>query len=72
MEIRKSEKASLENKKLLFVEIGLVVSLLITYLAFAQSIAFILFSKWIIMILYGESFVATIPVLRVLSLYFVF
>ena len=34
MEIRKSEKASLENKKLLFVEIGLVVSLLITYLAF--------------------------------------
>ena len=32
--IWKSEKASLENKKLLFVEIGLVVSLLITYLAF--------------------------------------
>ena len=34
MEIRKSEKASLENKKVLFIEIGLVVSLLITYLAF--------------------------------------
>ncbi len=34
MEIKKSEKANLENKKLLFVEIGLVVSLLITYLAF--------------------------------------
>ncbi len=34
MEIKKSEKANLENKKLLFVEIGLVISLLITYLAF--------------------------------------
>ena len=34
MEYKKSEKANLENKKLLFVEIGLVVSLLITYLAF--------------------------------------
>ena len=33
MEIKKSEKANLENKKLLFVEIGLVVSLLITLLA---------------------------------------
>ena len=34
MEIKKSEKANLENKKLLFVEIGLVVSLLITFIAF--------------------------------------
>ena len=34
MEIKKSEKASLENKKLLFVEIGLVVSLAITLFAF--------------------------------------
>ena len=34
MEIKKSEKANLENKKLLFVEIGLVVSLGITLLAF--------------------------------------
>ena len=34
MEIKKSEKASMENKKLLFLEIGLVISLLITYLAF--------------------------------------
>ena len=34
MEIRKSEKASLENKKLLFIEIGLVVSLAITLFAF--------------------------------------
>lgn len=33
MEIKKSERASLENKKLLFIEIGLIVSLLIVYLA---------------------------------------
>ena len=34
MEIKKSEKANLENKKLLFVEIGLIISLLIAYIAF--------------------------------------
>ena len=34
MEIKKSEKANLENKKLLFVEIGLVISLAITLFAF--------------------------------------
>ena len=34
MEIKKTEQASLENKKLLFVEIGLVVSLAITLFAF--------------------------------------
>ena len=34
MEIKKTEKASLENKKLLFVEIGLVISLAITLFAF--------------------------------------
>lgn len=34
MEVKKSEKASLENKKLLFLEIGLIVSLLIVYIAF--------------------------------------
>ena len=34
MEIKKSEKANLENKKLLFVEIGLIISLLIVYVAF--------------------------------------
>ena len=34
MEIKKTEKASLENKKLLFLEIGLIVSLLITFIAF--------------------------------------
>ncbi len=37
MEIKKSEKANLENKKLLFVEIGLVISLLITYGAFSWT-----------------------------------
>jgi len=37
MEIKKSEKASLENKKLLFTEIGLVAALLITYGAFEFS-----------------------------------
>ena len=34
MEIKKSEKANLENKKLLFLEIGLVVSLAIVFIAF--------------------------------------
>lgn len=34
MEIKKSEKASLENKRLLFVEIGFVVALLVTLAAF--------------------------------------
>ena len=34
MEIKKTDKASLENKKLLFVEIGLVISLAITFFAF--------------------------------------
>ena len=34
MEIKKSEKANLETKKLLFVEIGLVISLAITLFAF--------------------------------------
>ena len=34
MEIKKSEKASLENKKLLFAEIGLIISLAITLFAF--------------------------------------
>ena len=33
MEIKKSEKANLENKKLLFLEIGLIISLLIVYIA---------------------------------------
>ena len=37
MEIKKSEKASLENKRLLFTEIGLVIALLITFGAFEWS-----------------------------------
>ncbi len=37
MEIKKSEKASLENKKLLFTEIGLVAALLVVYGAFEYS-----------------------------------
>ena len=37
MEIKKSEKASLENKKLLFTEIGLVLALLVVYGAFEYS-----------------------------------
>ena len=37
MEIKKSEKASLENKKLLFTEIGLVTALLVTWGAFEYS-----------------------------------
>ena len=37
MEIKKSEKASLENKKLLFTEIGLVLALAIVYGAFNWS-----------------------------------
>ena len=34
MEIKKSEKANLENKKLLFTEIGLVISLAVVLVAF--------------------------------------
>ena len=34
MEIKKSDKANLENKKLLFTEIGLVISLAIVLVAF--------------------------------------
>lgn len=37
MEIKKSEKANLDNKKLLFVEIGLVISLAITLAAFEKT-----------------------------------
>ena len=37
MEIKKTEKASLENKRVLFVEVGLVVALLIVLLGFGWS-----------------------------------
>ena len=38
MEIKKSAKANLENKKLLFTEIGLILSLLVVWFAFEWSI----------------------------------
>ena len=34
MEIKKSEKASLENKRLIFAEVGLVIALLVVYAGF--------------------------------------
>ena len=37
MEVKKSPKASLENKRLLFVEIGLIISLTAVYVAFNWS-----------------------------------
>ena len=37
MEVKKSEKASLGNKRLLFTEIGFVVALLVVYGAFEYS-----------------------------------
>lgn len=37
MEIKKTEAANLENKKLLFVELGLIVSLGVTFIAFSWS-----------------------------------
>lgn len=37
MEVKKTAKASLENKRLLFTEIGLVLALLLTYVAFEWS-----------------------------------
>ena len=37
MEVKKSQKASLENKRLLFVEIGLIAALLVVWGAFSYS-----------------------------------
>ena len=37
MEEKKSPKANLENKKLMFIQIGLVISLLLTWLAFEHK-----------------------------------
>ena len=34
MEVKKTEKANLENKKLLFLEIGMVVALAAVFVAF--------------------------------------
>ena len=65
----------LKNKRENENEFKKSVSLLygvISYLAIAQSIGFIVMAKWIVAILYGSDFSATVPVLRVISLYFVF
>ena len=65
----------LQNKKENEAAFKKSVSLLygtVSYLAIAQSVAFVIFAKWIVMILYGNEYMATVPVLRVLSLYFVF
>ncbi len=45
---------------------------IISYLAIAQSIFFIIFAKWIVFILYGAEYEAAVSILRILSLYFVF
>ena len=37
MEIKKSEKASLENKRLLFTEVGLIVALLVVLAGFESA-----------------------------------
>ena len=37
MEIKKSEKASLENKRLIFAEVGLIAALLVVYAGFESS-----------------------------------
>ena len=39
MEIKKTEKANLENKKLLFIEIGMIVALAAVYIAFEWQTA---------------------------------
>ena len=39
MEVKKSEKANLENKKLLFLEIGLILALAVVYVAFEWTTA---------------------------------
>ena len=37
MEIKKTEKASLENKRLIFVEVGLIAALLVVYAGLESS-----------------------------------
>ena len=39
MEVKKSEKANLENKKLLFLEIGLILALAVVYVSFEWTTA---------------------------------
>ena len=37
MEIKKTEKASLENKRLIFAELGLIAALLVVFAGFESS-----------------------------------
>jgi len=45
---------------------------IIVYLALAQGIVFTLLADWIVPVLYGESYLPAVPVLRILNGYFVF
>lgn len=45
---------------------------LISYLALAQSLVFSIFAELIVTVLYGRDYTATIPVLRILTWYFIF
>lgn len=45
---------------------------IVIYLSLAQCIAFTAFSELIITVLYGESYAASVPVLRILIWYFIF
>lgn len=65
----------LENKKNSSEEYGLNVSRLYgitSYVAIAQSIVFTVMAKLIVGILYGEEFLAAVPVLQILTWYFLF
>ena len=44
----------------------------VLYLAMLQGVVFILGAPWIVAILYGDAYMGAVPVLRVLSIYFVF
>lgn len=44
----------------------------VSYLALAQSLVFTVFAELIVTILYGSAYVPTVPVLRILTWYFIF
>ncbi|MBQ9743135.1 MAG: flippase [Ruminococcus sp.] len=60
-----------ENEELYKLNMSRLYSVII-YLAFLQSVVFILFAKPIITILYGAQYAESIRVLRVLMMYYVF
>ncbi len=65
----------LENKKNVSAEFGLNVSRLYgitSYAALAQSVVFTVMAKIIVGILYGAEFSASVPVLQILTWYFLF